>query len=191
MASTITGYLLVLVYLVTDARLRSGEKARSLVSGETDQKSTRGLVLALVVSILFLLLAPLFNYLRLGRAGAGWLPGWFGVGIMVLGIVLRAWSTRVLGRFYTRTLLITPDHRVVQEGPYKVVRHPGYTGSLLVWVGAGLAASNWIVFLMVTLVSFIAYIYRIQSEEAMLVAEFGGEYEEYIRRTKRLIPYVY
>jgi protein-S-isoprenylcysteine O-methyltransferase Ste14 len=62
---------------------------------------------------------------------------------------------------------------------------------LLVWVGAGLAASNWIVFLMVTLVSFIAYIYRIQSEEAMLVAEFGGEYEEYIRRTKRLIPYVY
>lgn len=110
---------------------------------------------------------------------------------MALGIALRAWSTRVLGRFYTRTLLITPNHHIVQDGPYKLVRHPGYSGSLLVWVGAGLAVSNWIVFLIITLVSFIAYIYRIQSEEAMLIAEFGGEYEEYIRRTKRLIPYVY
>ena len=142
--------------------MRSGEKARSLVSDETDQQSTRRLVLALVVSILFLLLAPLFNYFRIGQLGAGWFPGWLGVGIIVLGIALRAWSTRVLGRFYTRTLLITHDHRVVQEGPYKLVRHPGYTGSLLVWVGAGLAASNWIVLFMVTLVCFIAYIYRIQ-----------------------------
>jgi len=44
---------------------------------------------------------------------------------------------------------------------------------------------------MITLVCFIAYIYRIQSEEAMLVARFGKEYEEYVRRTKRLIPYLY
>jgi protein-S-isoprenylcysteine O-methyltransferase len=183
--------LLICVYLVTDTRFRSGEKARSLVSDETDQKSTRRLVLAVVVSILFLLLAPLFNCFRFGRLGAGWFPGWFGVGIMVLGIALRAWSTRVLGRFYTRTLLITPDHGVVQEGSYRLVRHPGYSGSLLVWIGAGLAALNWIVFLMVTLVCLIAYIYRIQSEEAMLVARFGKEYEDYIQRTKRLIPYFY
>ncbi len=148
-------------------------------------------MLALVVSILFLLLAPLCNYFRFGRLGAGGLPGWFGVGLMMLGIALRAWSTRVLGRFYTRTLLITPDQGVVQEGPYKLVRHPGYAGSLLMWVGAGLAVSNWVVLGMVTLVCVSAYIYRIQSEEAMLIARFGKEYEEYIRRTKRLIPYLY
>ena len=71
------------------------------------------------------------------------------------------------------------------------MRHPGYSGSLLVWIGAGLAVSNWIVFAAVTLVCVIAYIYRMRSEEAMLVSRFGKEYEEYIRRTKRLIPYVY
>ena len=140
---------------------------------------------------MFLLLAPLFNYLHFGRLGAGGFPGWLGVLLMALGMALRAWSTRVLGRFYTRTLLITPDQRVVQEGPYRLVRHPGYVGSLLVWIGASLAVSNWIVSLMVTLASFIAYIYRSQSEEAMLIARFGEEYEEYIRRTKRLIPFLY
>jgi protein-S-isoprenylcysteine O-methyltransferase len=72
-----------------------------------------------------------------------------------------------------------------------LVRHPGYSGSLLVWIGAGMAVSNWIALTLVTLVCLIAYIYRIRSEEAMLVARFGQEYEEYRRRTKRLIPYLY
>jgi protein-S-isoprenylcysteine O-methyltransferase Ste14 len=182
---------LVFVYLVTDARFRSGDKARSIVADKTDRQSTYRLVQALVVSMVLLLLAPLFNYLRIGRAAVGWFPGWPGVALMVAGIGLRAWSTRVLGRFYTRTLLIDAGHRIVQQGPYRLVRHPGYCGSLLVWIGAGLAVSNWIVFAMVTLVCFIAYSYRMRSEEAMLVARFGDEYEDYSRRTKRLIPYVY
>ena len=191
MVSTITGYLLVFVYLVSDMRLRSGEKAKSIAANATDRQSTYRLVQAFGVSILFLLLAPLFNYFRIGRVSAGWFPGWLGVGLMVAGIALRAWSTRVLGRFYTRTLQIDAGHRIVQQGPYKLVRHPGYSGSLLVWIGASLATANWITFAIVTLVCVIAYIYRMRSEEAMLVASFGQEYEEYIRRTKRLIPYVY
>jgi len=182
---------LVFVYLVSDMRLRSGEKAKSIAANATDRQSTYRLVQAFGVSILFLLLAPLFNYFRIGRVSAGWFPGWLGVGLMVAGIALRAWSTRVLGRFYTRTLQIDAGHRIVQQGPYKLVRHPGYSGSLLVWIGASLATANWITFAIVTLVCVIAYIYRMRSEEAMLVASFGQEYEEYIRRTKRLIPYVY
>ena len=191
MASTITGYLLVFVYLASDARFRSGEKARSVAPDAADRQSTYRLVQAFGVSILLLLLAPLLNYFNFGRAAAGPFPGWVGVGLMVAGIALRAWSTRVLGRFYTRTLQIDAGHRIVQAGPYRLVRHPGYSGSLLVWIGAGLAVSNWIAFALVTLVCVIAYIYRMRSEEAMLVASFGQEYEEYIRRTKRLIPYVY
>jgi protein-S-isoprenylcysteine O-methyltransferase Ste14 len=191
MASTITGYFLVFVYLASDARFRSGDKARSVAADAADRQSTYRLVQAFGVSILLLLLAPLLNYWHFGRAAGGWFPGWVGVGLMVAGIGLRAWSTRVLGRFYTRTLQIDAGHRIVQAGPYWLVRHPGYTGSLLVWIGAGLATSNWVVFALVTLICVIAYIYRMRSEEAMLVASFGQEYEEYIRRTKRLIPYVY
>jgi protein-S-isoprenylcysteine O-methyltransferase Ste14 len=191
LASTITAYLLVFIYLFSDARLRSGKEAGSLAVTATDRQSTLRLVQAFGVSMALLLLAPLFNYFHFGGAAAGWFPGWFGVLLMVLGIGLRAWSTRVLGRFYTRTLLIDAGQRVVQEGPYRFVRHPGYSGSLLVWIGAGLAVSNWIAFTLVTLVCLIAYIYRIRSEETMLVARFGQEYEEYRRCTKRLIPFLY
>jgi len=191
LASTITAYLLVFLYLFTDARLRSSKKAASLENTATDRQSTLRLVQAFGVSMVLLLLAPLFNYFHLGQAGSEGFLGWFGVLLMVLGIALRAWSTRVLGRFYTRTLLTDAGQRVVQEGPYRLVRHPGYSGSLLIWIGAGLAVSNWIALTLVTLVCLIAYIYRMRSEEAMLVARFGQEYEEYRRRTKRLIPYLY
>jgi len=191
LASTIAAYLLVFVYFASDARLRKSEKARSVVLDESDRKSTYRLVQAFGISILCLLLALLLNYFHIGSLPAGWFPGWFGVLLMVLGITLRAWATRGLGRFFTRTLLIDAGHQVVHEGPYKLVRHPGYSGSLLVWIGAGLAVSNWVAFVIVTLVCLIAYIYRIQSEEAMLIARFGKEYEEYSRRTKRLIPYLY
>jgi protein-S-isoprenylcysteine O-methyltransferase Ste14 len=189
--STLTGYLLVFVYLLSDARLRKGEKARRVAADSSDRQSTYRLVQAFGLSILLFLLAPLLNYFRLGRAGAGLFPGWLGVGLMVGGMALRAWSTRLLGRFYTRTLQIDAGQHIVQAGPYRLVRHPGYSGSLLVWIGASLATANWIVFALVSLVCIIVYIYRIRSEEIMLVARFGTEYEAYIRRTKRLIPYVY
>ncbi len=191
MASTLAAYLMVVIYFATDTRFRTDEKARQLTLDERDQKSTLYLVLAYGVSILFLLLALLFSRFGLGQVQAAWFFGWIGVALMAAGIILRAWATRVLGRFYTRTLVTTTDHREVQEGPYKLVRHPGYSGSLLVWIGAGVATSNWIVFAVITLVCLTAYLYRIHSEEAMLSANFGKEYEDYMHRTRRLIPYIY
>ena len=191
MAATVAAYLLVIIYFASDKRFRTDKNARQLTLDETDRKSTYYLLLAYGISILFLLLALLFNYFRLGLLEVGWFFGWIGVVVMVLGISLRAWATRVLGRFYTRTLLTTPDHRVVQDGPYKLVRHPGYSGSLLVWIGAGVATTNWIVLAVVTVVCCAAYLYRIHSEEAMLMASFGTEYEDYRRRTRRLIPFIY
>ena len=191
MAPIIAAYLLLLLYFVSDARLRKSEKARQVIDNEADRRSTIRLVQVFGVSILLLLLAPLLNAFHLGRAGTGLLLAWLGVALMALGILLRAWSTRVLGRFYTRTLLIDSGHRLVREGPYRLVRHPGYTGSLLVWIGAGLAAANWIVFIPVSLLCLAAYIYRMRSEEAMLLATFGQEYEEYMRCTKRLVPFIY
>jgi protein-S-isoprenylcysteine O-methyltransferase Ste14 len=191
MASTIAAYLLICIYLGTDARLRTGEKARSLTIDKADRKSTRLIGLAVGISVMLLLLSPLFNHFRLGQLEAGWFTGWLGIIMMLLGIFLRFWATRVLGRFYTRTLLTTADHRIVQDGPYRLLRHPGYSGSLLVWIGAGWAANNWIVFACVTLIFCLSYLYRIQTEETMLKAKFGEEYEDYVRRTRRLIPFIY
>jgi len=191
MASTFAAYLLICITLGADALFRTGAKARSLAPDAADRKSTRYISAAIAISILSLLLAPLLNHFHLGQLDSGGFPGWLGVVLMLLGMGLRVWAMRVLGRFYTRTLLTTADQRIVQEGPYRRVRHPGYSGTLLIWIGAGLAVSNWIVLAVVALVCCASYLYRIRTEEAMLVAAFGNDYEDYMRRTKRLIPFVY
>lgn len=190
-ASTIVGFLLICVYFISDTRFRTDEKARRLTVEASDRKSTRYLLYAYGISILFLLVSPVLNAFQIGHVTQLGISGWAGVLLMVAGIALRGWSTRVLGRFYTRTLVTASDHRIVEEGPYHLVRHPGYSGSLLVWIGAGLASNNWIAFAVISLACVGVYLYRIRSEEAMLVEKFGSDYVEYRMRTKRLIPFLY
>jgi protein-S-isoprenylcysteine O-methyltransferase len=98
---------------------------------------------------------------------------------------------RVLGRFYTRTLVTTDDQRVVRDGPYRIVRHPGYLGSLLVWLGAAFCSTNLIAIGAVAVLLTVAYGYRIHVEERMLVASLGEPYVEYRRTTARLVPFVW
>jgi protein-S-isoprenylcysteine O-methyltransferase Ste14 len=59
---------------------------------------------------------------------------------MLAGIALRQWSIRVLGRFFSTTVQVTSDQRIVTNGPYSVVRHPAYSGALLTLLGLGLSA---------------------------------------------------
>jgi protein-S-isoprenylcysteine O-methyltransferase len=103
----------------------------------------------------------------------------------------RFWATRVLGRFYTRTLRIAGDQPVIDHGPYKVLRHPGYSGVLLMWSGAGLAALNWVVAAAVIVGMGGVYWYRIRREEEMLRSVLGQPYETYRERTWKLVPFVY
>ncbi len=191
MAATFAAYALVFVFFASDRFIRRDQEARKVKIDKSDRRSTYILLLAYSISIDLLLLTLYLNYHHIGQLKVGPLFSWIGVLLMATGITLRAWATRTLGRFYTRTLLTTTSHRVVQDGPYKLIRHPGYSGSLLVWIGAGLATTNWMVIVLVTLVCFGAYFYRIQSEEAMLVTTFGKEYQDYIRKTHRLIPYIF
>ncbi|NUR97528.1 MAG: isoprenylcysteine carboxylmethyltransferase family protein, partial [Kribbellaceae bacterium] len=83
------------------------------------------------------------------------------------------------------------DQRVVQEGPYRLIRHPGYAGSLLVWTGYSLGLGNWIALLLVAVLLLAAYTWRIRAEEALLDQTFGTQYAEYRTHTKRLIPFLY
>jgi len=96
-----------------------------------------------------------------------------------------------LGALYTRTLQIQPDQRVITDGPYRVIRHPGYAGTLLLWIGATLATTNWPAIVVATPVIISAYVYRIHCEEAMLASTFGEQYGIYRAHTWKLIPFVY
>jgi protein-S-isoprenylcysteine O-methyltransferase len=120
--------------------------------------------------------------------GSGQLLLWIAMAILVAGIAVRWWAIVVLGRFFTSNLVVQSGHRIVQNGPYRLVRHPSYSGILICFLGLGLAMYNWLSLLCLLVLVSAAIIYRTRVEEAMLEEEFGNEYTEYRRRTSRLVP---
>lgn len=120
-----------------------------------------------------------------------WQPGAFfvGLGIACAGIGLRWVSILTLGQYFTGMVLIQTDHALVQHGLYKIIRHPSYTGALLLAIGIGCMIGNWISLGVVVTGLFIGLLYRIPVEELALRQVPG--YEEYMQRTKRLIPFLF
>jgi protein-S-isoprenylcysteine O-methyltransferase Ste14 len=117
----------------------------------------------------------------------------FSVGLILMagGQLLRWWAIATLGRLFTITVSIREDHRLIDKGPYRLVRHPSYTALLLVHAGAGLCFGNGLTFVVLTVPVSAALFYRMHVEEKVLVHELGPSYLEYMRRTRRLIPRIY
>ena len=119
------------------------------------------------------------------------LLGVFGIALMLAGICVRWVAIYTLGRYFTRKVTILHDHRVVQSGLYKYLRHPSYSGFLLGNLGLGLALSNWLSLIIIFVPTLAAALYRMHVEENALEQAFGSEYIDYCRATKRLIPKLY
>ncbi len=116
---------------------------------------------------------------------------WMAVALFLGGILLRWWSIVHLGRFFTVNVAIVKDHRVVDNGPYTYVRHPSYTGVFLAFTGLGLMLFNWLALLVITVPVFAMFLWRMNVEEHALKQALGSDYEAYMKRTKRLLPFVY
>lgn len=115
---------------------------------------------------------------------------WLGIALYVVGGALRLWPVFVLGHRFSGLVAIQPEHKLVTEGMYGVIRHPSYLGLLVNSLGWGLAFRSGVgVLLAVVLLPLL--VARIRAEEALLRAHFGDEYEAYRGRTSRLIPGVY
>ena len=125
--------------------------------------------------------------------GIALLPNWFfflGISLMILGIIIRQWSIAVLGRFFSSTVGTQEGQKVVDKGPYKLIRHPAYTGYLLTLIGLGLAWLSWGAVIAILIVNGCILTYRISVEEKVLITNLGNPYIEYMKKTKRIIPYV-
>jgi protein-S-isoprenylcysteine O-methyltransferase Ste14 len=177
-------------FFIVERLLRRGAAARSFEELETDRGTTRALGRAFGLSLLVLAAAPLLNRGGIGRSDRARVA-WTGVAIMSCGLALRVWAAQVLGASYTRTLRISDRQQIVDEGPYRLVRHPGYLGTLLLWLGAALASENWIAVPTIMVPMISVYHRRIEAEEAMLVASFGDSHARYADRTWRVIPFMY
>lgn len=116
---------------------------------------------------------------------------YLGEALILVGIIFRLIIIRSLGKYFTVDITIKDDHKIKKEGFYYYLRHPSYSFSLLTFLGLGLYLNNWVSLALAFIPPFLAFSYRIKIEEQALVEQFGDEYIQYRKATKKLIPFIY
>jgi len=114
-----------------------------------------------------------------------------GIVLWLSGAFFRFYCMLTLGRFFTYDVAISTGQSLVERGPYRLLRHPSYLGSLLAYIGFGMTLTNCLAIFLPALCLGVAYVYRVRIEEAALRHGLGAPYQEYMRRTWRLIPFVF
>jgi protein-S-isoprenylcysteine O-methyltransferase Ste14 len=182
---------LVIVALATVAMVIASLFSEvNLSSGEREDRANRWVIPAFGVIGLVSGFLPAYcdrvNFWTFGGEGVRWL----GALLFIIGGALRLWPVFVLGRRFSGLVAIQPGHRLVTDGIYQHLRNPSYLGLVVNAVGWALAFRS-VVGLMLAALTLIPLIARIHSEEALLRAQFGAEYEAYCGRSWRLVPGVY
>jgi protein-S-isoprenylcysteine O-methyltransferase Ste14 len=114
-----------------------------------------------------------------------------GIALAFAGLALRRWAIHTLGRFFTVDVATFADQRVIDAPPYRRIRHPAYSGSILSLLGTTLMLGQWLGLLLVALAIVVTFSYRVRLEERALLEALGQPYADYMRRTKRFIPYLW
>lgn len=105
-----------------------------------------------------------------------------------VGLAVRLWAVMTLGGSFSTFVQVDADQAVVSRGPYRWVRHPSYTGLLLVALGFGLGARNWLSLLICAVVPLLGLLPRMAIEESEMTRVLGEQYRSYQRTTHRLVP---
>jgi protein-S-isoprenylcysteine O-methyltransferase Ste14 len=181
-----TALSIVTLVLLAFALLSGG----NLSPGEREDRGNRWVLAAFTLIGLLVAYLPAYT----DRKDVWTLDGesvrWLGVALYAVGGGLRVWPVFVLGRRFSGLVAIQPGHTLVTSGIYGRIRHPSYLGLLANALGWCLAFRSAIGVLLV--VAMLApLVSRIRAEEALLRSQFGAQYDDYSRRTSRLIPGLY
>jgi protein-S-isoprenylcysteine O-methyltransferase Ste14 len=193
MKPTFAGHRVATLILVCTLALWLVIEFRQALNRRAEATSTdRGSLAFLRVCVLVGALLAAFAS-RVTAAAFPYGPFIFGISLAVAwaGIGLRWWAFRTLGRYFTFTVMTSANQPVITNGPYRFVRHPSYTGLLLIIAGIGFNYGNWLSLASLVLFPLIGFIYRIRVEEAALEATLGEAYTSYATGRKRLIPFVW
>ncbi len=183
--------VLVDVTLAGWAAFELGLRVREAVQsrgGTAQDRATRALIAVAIAGAIVVAL------LTVNRASSLRIPGPHraaGLIVMWLGLGIRVWAVAALGRAFRTTVEVDPGQRIVSSGPYRRVRHPSYTGLLLILAGLGLAVGNWLALAACVALPLPAVLRRIRVEEAELTRVLGQPYRDYRARTRALLPGVW
>jgi protein-S-isoprenylcysteine O-methyltransferase Ste14 len=114
-----------------------------------------------------------------------------GVALIAIGLTIRIQSILTLKQYFIYSVAKISNHELIDTGLYKRIRHPGYLGQLIIFLGISTSLSNWLSIVLMMSPIIIGYIYRMNTEEKFMIMQMGEIYLNYIHRTKRLIPLIY
>ena len=180
-----TAHQLLQAMLIAWAAIEILLRLRNL-GGRTTFDWTFGLVIAAVAAAINLGFRA--AHVHSTVLGGGWAPVAAGLAMLAAGVALRTWAILTLGRLFKFVVVIQEGHRVVTSGPYRLLRHPSYTGALVAFLGTGIVLDSWLSTLILVLIPLLAILVRIHVEEAELTNALGREYRTYASRTRRLVP---
>jgi protein-S-isoprenylcysteine O-methyltransferase len=186
-AAAWTAYAILLLSVA--AELGTGSRA-----GARDRVSDRGTKYFLIATMsLAVLLSVGAAYLLPSTQipGNQWVVFALGCAVAIAGIVLRRWAISMLGRFFTRSVMIRENHQVITTGPYRWLRHPAYSGTLFIGLGFGIMLGSWLSIVIMFTGVFFALLPRILHEEKVLEANLDDAYRRFAQGRKRLVPFVW
>lgn len=182
-------FLVCLIWVGAEIGLARRQGAADSETAFDERYSQRRLWLLITLG---LILALIFKQLALLPIPLAYLPRQIlALAIFAGGLYLRYAAVIGLGRFFTTNVAILHGHRLIEDGPYRRLRHPAYTGLLIALAAAGLAMGDGLALLSLLLFSGWALAHRIEVEERMLEQEFGDSYRDYRNRRWRLLPWLY
>jgi protein-S-isoprenylcysteine O-methyltransferase Ste14 len=114
-----------------------------------------------------------------------------GMTLIVIGFIVRIHSILTLKQFFTYSISKVENHKIIETGLYKFIRHPGYLGQLIIFIGMSISISNWLSILFMMIPVTLGFLYRIKVEEKFMVEQLGEDYLNYQERTNRIIPMLY
>jgi protein-S-isoprenylcysteine O-methyltransferase Ste14 len=168
--------------------MNSRQRGRSAVTASSDKGSLWWLYILITIGYA---LSFAVGATRIGRMDH-W-DAFFAVGVVLtaIGLVMRIQSIMTLKQYFTYSVGQVENHRLIETGLYKIIRHPGYLGQLLIFAGISTSLSNWLSILLMMIPTTIGYIYRMKVEERFMMEQMGEDYLNYQKRTKRIIPMIY
>lgn len=169
------------------------EYIRSSIRGKASSKNRdKGSAKLWDLAHFFGVIGIITGFTPIGRVrDAGEFIAICGLALMLVGVAVRWLAIYTLGQYFTGRVSILEGQHLVQTGLYRHVRHPAYAGSLLAYLGMGLAVANWISVVLIFFPILLAALYRIRVEEEVLRDTFGQEYAHYSIGRKRLLPGIY
>ena len=161
-----------------------------LSGGEKHSSASKTILYGFGLVLLLLTLVPPYCDRRDIWVIDGDAGRYFGLFLFFAGSLLRLVAVFVLGRRFSGLVAIQPDHQLKTDGLYRYIRHPSYTGLIVSMIGYVLIFRSMLG-LLLNILLFVFLVSRMNDEERFLAAHFGDEYQNYQRRTRRLVPFVY